>query len=101
MYKCLDCDYVFAEPAIERQHEVIDGQCYTSLEWEVCPSCGGEMFKEAQPCKLCGEWNTDYEWVDACEDCRKKLRARRDKLYEDNFTQLEMDILADAYDEEE
>ena len=101
MYKCNQCAKVFEEPRKESENM---GECWGSPAIEhrrVCPCCGSGDFGEATKCKICDEYYTESElhYNDVCEDCIKDVLKRFNDLIENNFDEIERQILNDEVGE--
>ena len=101
MYKCNECEKVFDEP--RNESETMGEYCgVPAIEYrKVCPCCGGGNFEEAVICKVCGEYYTESEihYNDVCENCIKETLKRFNDLIENNFDEIERQILNDEVDE--
>ena len=73
MYKCVDCETVFEEPATweEDRGEFWGVPCTEKVSG--CPKCKGD-YDEVFQCQRCEEWCFEDELTDGfCEICHDEL----------------------------
>lgn len=77
MFKCLECGHIFEEG---EQRVVVEKHGLSRPpyeEWHVCPICGGDYKEFSQGedlpnCEMCFN-KADFDGVNLCENCLKKL----------------------------
>ena len=93
-YKCNECGHLFenGEEAIinEYKGEAWGQQIYE--KYSACPVCKQTNYDEVSICKRCDEYGA-LEHNVFCEKCKEEIKAKFEKLLDDNFTDDEIDYI--------
>jgi RecJ-like exonuclease len=92
--RCNDCGAVFGHDEVIEQKEglgVVFGD-YASLNTYHCPECGGEDYDEVDKCKVCGSYDHDAD-MEVCGECVKDIVGRLNYFLNNEFTELEREVL--------
>lgn len=102
MYKCLDCNCRFGNPAKRQSVGEFWGMPFSEID-EGCPECGGQ-FDEIDFCNICGKEFYKFELLHGvCDDCINAVKHDFDECYKisefDETTTVELNaLLASLFD---
>lgn len=100
MKKCDECGHVFADEDIARWKEDRGEHFGFPCQEELCgcPMCNGS-FSELEACDLCEEEVIEEDSKERfCEDCKRVTMERFAKLMLENFSEIEIELIADIWD---
>lgn len=85
MWRCVDCETEFAEPAMDREKHGWDYPPYEM--WLCCPVCGSTDLEELYLCGICGEYLPYHKMSGndegVCDDCRNRTCCKWQKIKEE------------------
>lgn len=106
-YKCNVCQAIYSEEEAEVRDTSFsvpygEGNVLKSESERVCPYCkeSTDNAEEGEICSVCGEFTEDAEEMGngeyICENCIASVQRRLTEVIENEFTDLEAEVLKDC-----